>query len=229
MCIRDRSKGIAFVRFGDEKSLNSALEYNGAEFMGRSLKIEKSTPKGQKGGAGGSRAQKDTSTVFVGNLSFNTTKDSLMNFFSSCGKVNDARIITTVEGESRGFGYVEFAGAESIEKAVLKAGEKIDGRAIKVDYANARSGGAGGSGGDRNGGGRGGFGGGNRGGFGGGQGGYGGGQGGFGGNRGGSGGFGGGQRGGFGSGPGARVQLDDVDKAAKKGAILPFEGTKKKL
>lgn len=103
-----------------------------------------------------------------------------MNFFSSCGKVNDARIITTVEGESRGFGYVEFASPDSIEKAVLKAGEKIDGRAIKVDYANARSGGsggAGGAGGQRNGGGfnKGGYGGGGQGGYGGGgQGGYGG-------------------------------------------------------
>ena len=41
-----RSKGIAFVRFADEKSLNSALEYNGSEMMGRNIVIEKSTPKG---------------------------------------------------------------------------------------------------------------------------------------------------------------------------------------
>ncbi len=37
-----RSKGIAFVRFGDEESLNSAVALSGSEHMGRQLYIEKS-------------------------------------------------------------------------------------------------------------------------------------------------------------------------------------------
>lgn len=41
-----------------------------------------------------------------------------MKFFGSCGEVSDARIINDGEGNSRGFGYVEFASSDSVEKAV---------------------------------------------------------------------------------------------------------------
>lgn len=45
-----KSKGMAFVKFGRKSALNKALEMNGYEHMGRSLKIEeargKPTPKG---------------------------------------------------------------------------------------------------------------------------------------------------------------------------------------
>lgn len=86
---------------------------------------------------------------------------------------------------------------------MLKAGENIDGRPIKVDLSAPKKDFGG------NGGGRGGFGGGR------------GGRGGFGGGRGGRG-------GGFGGGRGGSI-LNENDRAAKKGSIVPFEGQKKKL
>lgn len=101
----------------------------------------------------------------------------MKNFFSSCGVVVDARIAQQ-DGRSRGFGHVEFADKNGVEKALKKAGEEIDGRPIKVDVAATRGKDGGNSHGNNRGGnrgGRGGFGGGNRGGN----------RGGFGGNRGG--------------------------------------------
>jgi len=45
--------------------------------------------------------------LFVGNLSWNTTNDSLRDFFSQVGNVISATVITDrMSGRSRGFGFV---------------------------------------------------------------------------------------------------------------------------
>ncbi|KAG2113883.1 uncharacterized protein F5147DRAFT_680291 [Suillus discolor] len=137
--------------------------------------------------------------IYVGNLSWNTTDDTLRNAFSSYGPVLDSIVMRDRDtGRSRGFGFVTYGTTEEANHAIANMNEQeLDGRRIKVNLANPRSsatggGGAGGSAGF--GGGYGGAGGGYSGGGGygqqpayGGQGGYAGGQGGY-----GQGGYGGG-------------------------------------
>jgi RNA recognition motif-containing protein len=131
--------------------------------------------------------------LYVGNLSFNTSADTLRDCFSEIGEVTDVHIVSDREtGRSRGFAFVTMGTSEAAANAISQMdGATLDGRALRVNEAEERSGGGGGGGGGR--GGRGGFGGGG-GGFGGGGGG--GGRGGFGGGGGGGGrgGFGGGRR-----------------------------------
>ncbi|KQK11190.1 glycine-rich RNA-binding protein 4, mitochondrial [Brachypodium distachyon] len=114
--------------------------------------------------------------LFVGGLSWGTNDGSLKEAFSSFGEVYEARVITDREtGRSRGFGFVEFSNEEDAKKAASSMdGQELDGRSVRVNFANERP--AGGSRGGFGGGGGGGFGGG--GGYGGGGGGrsYGGGQ-----------------------------------------------------
>jgi len=161
------------------------------------------------GGQGGNKNDSSSKTVFVGNISWNTTEESLTEFFSKCGSVVAVRIAKNPDGQMKGFCHVEFDSTEAVNAAVALAGTDIDGRAIRVDPAKSSSGG-----------GRGGFGGGR-----------GGGRGGFGGDRGGRGGFGGGRgggRGGFGGGRGGRGGFggNPEDKAKKSGAIVQGQGTK---
>ena len=48
--------------------------------------------------------------LFVGGLSWDTTDDSLKNFFATAGTVTSAKIITDkFSGKSRGFGFVEMS------------------------------------------------------------------------------------------------------------------------
>ncbi len=132
--------------------------------------------------------------LYVGNLTYDTSEDNLVELFSEYGEVLSAQIIIDREtNRSRGFGFVEMAdGAE--EAAAALNGQDYKGRNLTVNEARPREprsgGGGGGGGGGRSGGGRGGYGGGGGGYGGGGGGGYGGGGGGRGG-RGGSGGGGG--------------------------------------
>ncbi|CAD8123603.1 unnamed protein product [Paramecium sonneborni] len=210
------SKGIAFVRFSTEDAQSAAVEYSGSEHMGRTIVVEKTKPRDQRPQQGGQQGGSgESTTCFIGNLSFYATEDSLYPVFEDCGKIKEVRIAKDAEGKSRGFGYVEFFDNESAQKGLSKTGTDVEGRAIRVDLANSSQRSGGGNRGDR-----GGFG--NRGGF---------------GDRGGFGGRGrGGDRGGFGgrgfSRGGSRGRggnLDANDIAAKKGTIAGFAGKKMAL
>ena len=104
--------------------------------------------------------------LFVGSLSFSTTSEGLREFFTQCGNVTSATVITDqFSGRSRGFGFVEMATPEEATAAVQRLnGKDLDGRQIKVEMAKPAGSGGGGGGPRRGpgggGGGRGGFGGG---------------------------------------------------------------------
>jgi RNA recognition motif-containing protein len=148
--------------------------------------------------------------LYVGNLSFQTTEDSLRAAFEGDGRqVTDVKIMLDRDtGRSRGFAFVEMATEQDAQGAIQAMnGADVDGRPLRVNEAQPRQeGGRGGfGGGGGGGGGRGGYsggGGGGRGGFGGGGGGGRGGRGGYGGGGGGGGGRGGFTRGGRGGGRG---------------------------
>ncbi|KAI5212478.1 RNA-binding domain-containing protein [Aureobasidium subglaciale] len=223
-----RSKGFSYVEFTDVDAATEALNAkHGTDLDGRTLKCDFSTPrdnsnrsydKNQVGARANTFGDKQqgapSTTLFVGNVSFNTTTDSLTGYFSEFGSINSIRLPTDREtGAPKGFGYVEFGSVDEA-KAALEGlnGADVDGRNIRLDFAAPRdpSSGGGGFGGGRGGGGRGG----GRGGFGdrGGRGGGGRGRGGF-GDRGGRGGRGGGRggstnRGGFGDFQGNRMSFD---------------------
>jgi cold-inducible RNA-binding protein len=130
--------------------------------------------------------------LYVGNLSFSTTEDTLRKALSEGGRVvKELSLPADREtGRPRGFAFAEM-GSEADAKAAIEAldGKDLDGRPLRVNEAQERAPRSGGGGG-----------GGSRGGYGGGGGGRGGGGGGYGGGGGGRGGGGGG--GGYGGGGG---------------------------
>lgn len=79
-------------------------------------------------------------TIYIGNLSFSTTEEVLMNEFSKFGQVNSARIIMDNQsGRSKGFGFVEMIQEDEAAKAISSLnGKKIDGRIIRVSYAETK-------------------------------------------------------------------------------------------
>jgi RNA recognition motif-containing protein len=93
--------------------------------------------------------------LFVGNLSFSTTDQSLQDAFSQFGSVESAKIITDrVTGRSRGFGFVEMASPDEAKSAIDKLnGTPLDGRNLTVSEARPSEGGGGGGGGRSGGGG----------------------------------------------------------------------------
>lgn len=78
--------------------------------------------------------------LYVGNLPFSTTDDSLREAFGQCGTVTDVMIaLDRQTGRSRGFGFVTFSTDEEANAAVQKFhGTDMDGRTIQVNEARPR-------------------------------------------------------------------------------------------
>lgn len=95
--------------------------------------------------------------IFVGNLSFRTTQDELVNLFSQYGNVERASIVTDREtGQSRGFGFVEMTERRDAENAITQLnGKELNGRAMNVNEARPKPQGNASGFGNRPGGGRG--------------------------------------------------------------------------
>jgi RNA recognition motif-containing protein len=90
--------------------------------------------------------------LYVGNISFDTTSDDLVQAFSQYGTVLGAQIVSDREtGRSRGFAFVEMHdGAEAAIAAMN--GAQLQGRTLTVNEARPReerprNGGGGGGGG----------------------------------------------------------------------------------
>ncbi|HKD05783.1 MAG TPA: RNA-binding protein [Bryobacteraceae bacterium] len=86
--------------------------------------------------------------IFVGNLSFRTTREELQTAFSRYGSVERVSIVTDREsGQSRGFGFVEMTDRAEAEKAITALnGLELNGRAMNVNEARPKPEGGGGRG-----------------------------------------------------------------------------------
>jgi len=75
--------------------------------------------------------------LYVGGLSYSTTDDGLMNYFSQAGKVDSAKIITDrMSGRSKGFGFVEMSSDEEAQAAItMFHGKEFEGRTLTVNEA----------------------------------------------------------------------------------------------
>jgi cold-inducible RNA-binding protein len=106
--------------------------------------------------------------MYVGNLAYSVTDQTLQELFAPFGTVDSAQVIMDRDtGRSKGFGFVEMSSAAEADAAIAALdGKDSGGRALKVNEAKPREPR---SGGGYGGGGGGGYGGGNRGGGGGGN------------------------------------------------------------
>lgn len=74
--------------------------------------------------------------LYVGNLSYNTTNDSLRDAFAQAGTVVSATVLTDrMSGRSRGFGFVEMEDADSAKAIEMWNGKDLDGRNLRVNEA----------------------------------------------------------------------------------------------
>jgi RNA recognition motif-containing protein len=94
------------------------------------------------------------SKLYVGNLAYSITDDSLNQHFAEFGPVNSAKVMMDRDsGRSKGFGFVEMGSAEAAQAAIRGMhGKSVDGRALVVNEARPREerpGGFGGGGGGR--------------------------------------------------------------------------------
>ena len=89
--------------------------------------------------------------IFVGNLSYGATEDSVRAMFEAYGTVDRVSIVTDRDtGQARGFGFVEMSVNAEADRAIAELnGRDLDGRALNINEARPKEdrGGRGGGGG----------------------------------------------------------------------------------
>ncbi|XP_055009271.1 heterogeneous nuclear ribonucleoprotein D0-like isoform X2 [Boleophthalmus pectinirostris] len=88
-----------------------------------------------------SKNEEDEGKMFVGGLSWDTTKKDLKDYFSKFGEVLDCTLkLDPVTGRSRGFGFVLFKDHQSVERVVSQNEHKLNGKVIDPKKAKAMKG-----------------------------------------------------------------------------------------
>lgn len=143
----ERSRGFAFVTMSTVEEAEGAIQkFNGSEVGGRPLRVN--FPEVPRGSRRIPSPRSYTSNfvdsphkVYVGNIPFSTTSDTLRSAFERIGNVLDARVVFNREtGRSRGFGFVTFSSGADVDAAVSSMdGVDLEGRTIRVNVALPRS------------------------------------------------------------------------------------------
>ena len=86
--------------------------------------------------------------LYVGNLPFSATEDSVRALFAAHGNVDSVALVNDREtGRPRGFGFVEMASADAQKAMQSLNGQDFGGRPLKVNEAQDKPRGGGGGGG----------------------------------------------------------------------------------
>ena len=89
--------------------------------------------------------------LYVGNLPYSATEQSLREAFAASGTVDSVSLITDRDtGQSKGFAFVEMSSDSEAQTATQDMnGKMLDGRQIKVNEAKPKESRGGGGGGFR--------------------------------------------------------------------------------
>ncbi|XP_008314686.2 RNA-binding protein 34-like, partial [Cynoglossus semilaevis] len=115
----------AYMVFKDEEGVTGALERNGVEIQKDFyIRVDRVTD---------SSSHDHKRSVFVGNLSFEINELVFRRHFEECGSVEAVRLIRDPNsGLGKGFGYILFESADSVQLALELDGSKLEGRSIRV-------------------------------------------------------------------------------------------------
>ncbi|KAK1260894.1 hypothetical protein QJS04_geneDACA002291 [Acorus gramineus] len=129
-----RSRGFAFVTMSSTEDAESVIQnLDGTAIGGRTLRVnfsDKPRPKDPL-------YPETEFKLFVGNLSWSVTSESLTEAFKGFGHIVGARVLYDGEtGRSRGYGFVCYSSKPEMEAALASLdGVEIEGRAIRVSVA----------------------------------------------------------------------------------------------
>lgn len=127
------NKGFAYVDFSTELAMYTAIALTETKMDGRALLIKNAKsfegrpdkPKteevqdGRRGGIADKSGHPPNKRVFIGNLSFDVTKEDLQEHYAQCGDIEDIHMATFEDsGKCKGYAWITFADVEAATWAV---------------------------------------------------------------------------------------------------------------
>ena len=78
--------------------------------------------------------------IYVGNLSFDTTEDSLRSLFAQHGSVESAKLMSDRDtGRPRGFAFIEMSNSDATKAIQSLNGKDFEGRTLRISEAQAQN------------------------------------------------------------------------------------------
>ncbi|KAF8403181.1 hypothetical protein HHK36_011278 [Tetracentron sinense] len=138
MSLDGKSKGYGFVQLDSEESANSAIEkINGSFVGGKQIYVGNFVKKSER--AQSSPDAKYTN-LYVKNLDHDVTEELLKERFSEFGKITNLVISKESNGNSRGFGFVNFDSPNDAKLAMeAMHGTQLGSKAIYVARAQKKA------------------------------------------------------------------------------------------
>jgi len=136
--VTGESKGIAYLTFKDKAGFDSALEYDGEEYGGRKLRVQKAEAKGSgRGSAGPGVKPNGCISVVVKGLAEDVTKSDLETTFKDCGNgpSNVGLLMDKATGKSRCTARIDFGDdGWGVEEAIKLNGSDLKGKPMVMTY-----------------------------------------------------------------------------------------------
>lgn len=117
----------AYVVFKSAESSVEACKLNGEEFDDHHLRVDHVANPAE---------QNRKRSVFVGNLDFEATEESLYRHFMGCGPIEYVRIVRDNKTNfGKGFAYVQFKDTAAMPAALLLNDQDFNGRKLRVTHS----------------------------------------------------------------------------------------------
>ncbi|KAK4662547.1 Phosphatidylinositol-3-phosphatase SAC1 [Podospora pseudopauciseta] len=140
--VSNRSKGVGYVEFKNEDSVQAALQLTGQKLLGipvivQLTEAEKNRQVRNPDATGNHPNSIPFHRLYVGNIHFSITEQDLQNVFEPFGELEFVQLQKDDTGRSRGYGFVQFRDATQAREALEKMnGFDLAGRPIRVGLGN---------------------------------------------------------------------------------------------
>ncbi|KAK9111156.1 hypothetical protein Scep_018675 [Stephania cephalantha] len=133
-----QSRGYGFVQFEQEDAAQNAIKrLNGMLLNDKQVYVGLFVRKQERDRANGSPK---FTNVYVKNFSENTSEEDLKKFFGNYGPITSAVIMRDANGDSRGFGFINFQNPDDAAVAVEKLnGSNLSDKVLYVGKAQKKS------------------------------------------------------------------------------------------
>ncbi|XP_022766941.1 33 kDa ribonucleoprotein, chloroplastic-like [Durio zibethinus] len=148
--VTNRSRGFGFVTMGSVDDAKEAIRlFDGSQVGGRTVKVNfPEVPRGGEREVMGPEIRRGYKSfidspykIYAGNLGWSVTSEGLRDAFASQPGLLSAKVIYERDtGRSRGFGFVSFESAETVEAALNAMNEvEVEGRPLRLNMAADRA------------------------------------------------------------------------------------------